>query len=126
MNITRRFKLGSLALSSLFVDHGTVFIRKERLYPSSLVSFFFRLKKTICIISRAFCLSLGSCITYWWWCRRVNWSHYKPVLPKRKKRSTRTNIVWGVSASLVVLLGLAAWKIKGGKERTMSYFLELL
>ena len=93
-NITRRFKHGSLTLSSPSVAPGIVSTRKERLYPSSLVSFF-SLKMLPPVNARF----LGSWIRFWWWCRSVHWSHYKTVVPKRKKRSSWINIVLGVSAS---------------------------
>lgn len=84
----------------------------------TLCASWYRLHKEGKIIS----IFPGSCITYWWWCRRVNWSHYKTVLPKRKKHTMRANIVVGVSTSLAVILGLAAWKIKGGKEMTTMLY----
>ena len=59
---------------------------------------------------------LGSYLSFWWWCRCVDWSHYKAVVPKGgmhwKKRSTSRNIVSGLSAFAAILLGFAAWQIR--------------
>ena len=62
-------------------------------------------------------LSLGSCIQFWWWCRNVNWNHYKTVAADpsqqgvQRKRSIRKGIFVGVSASLTAFLAMVTWQL---------------
>lgn len=56
---------------------------------------------------------LGSCVHFWWWCRRVNWSHYKVVASQgvQWKPSTFKNTVLVVFAYLIAFLALVVWQI---------------
>ena len=73
------------------------------------------------VLSLFLIIFLGSTVRFWWWCRRVNWSHYKVVAVQGvqwKKPSTFENsTVLVVSAYLITFLVLAVWQIGGAWVR---------
>jgi len=80
----------------------------------TLCSSWYRLNKDGKVIS----VFPGSGIRFWWWCRRVNWSHYKTIAADASqervqvKRSARKNTAMGISASLIAFLALAIWQTR--------------
>ena len=94
------------------MHRGIASTRMEGLYQSSQVILFF-----FSVLSLFLIIFLGSTVRFWWWCRRVNWSHYKVVAVQGvqwKKPSTFENsTVLVVSAYLIAFLVLAVWQIGG-------------
>ncbi|KAF9552291.1 FAD/NAD(P)-binding domain-containing protein [Agrocybe pediades] len=55
----------------------------------------------------------GSALTFWYWCRNVNWDHYKVGGPTslRKAAEPKLSMMWFKSVTVYVVLGLVvtAW-----------------
>jgi hypothetical protein len=84
----------------------------EELYQSSQVVLFQSVNSSF---STGLIILLGSTVRFWWWCRHVNWSHYKVVAAEgvqwKPSSSTFKNTGLVVSAYVIAFLALAVWQI---------------